>query len=85
MLGGKGDITTTCARGVWGIAKIMYGPSNFGEWITCQGLVACLGHIDEPRFTLVRFDAHDAASVPTGDLSEYPSPQMRVARSNAKG
>jgi hypothetical protein len=39
--------------------------SNFAEWTPRQGLVV-LGHTDEPRFTWC-VNAHDAASVPTGE------------------
>lgn len=59
------EILLLHTRGVRGPAKIMY--PNVANVDSMPGLVACLGHDDKPQFILVRFNAHDAASVPTGD------------------
>lgn len=45
-------------------------------------LVVCSGHADKPRFIIVALTLMTPRPSPPGIVSEYPSPQMRMAGVN---
>ena len=49
------------------------------KWVPCLGLVVCSGRADLPRFIVMPLTLMTPRLSPPGIVSEYPSPQMRMA------